>query len=148
MRNEVKFFSVKAGKNSLVNFHNVGNFVGTYHTIIPMSVLRSLTGIKEEMESPPNFIAKSIVLYLNADNYISEEYSLPADIMDFDDTDVIKKLNYLKAENCGVFIKPLGYRFKQFNVNKVYTWLNVGGVRRVGTRERLTGKFVNPLYIP
>lgn len=148
MKNEVKFFSVKAGKSSLVNFHNVGNFGGMYHTIIPMSVLQKLTGIREEMECQPNFIAKSIVLYLNADNYIAEEYNLPADVMAFDDADVIKKLNYLKAENCGVFIKPLGYRFKQFNVNKVYTWLNVGGVRRVGTRERITGKFDNPLYTP
>ena len=148
MKNEVKFFSVKAGKGGIVNFHNVGNFGGMYHTIIPMGVLRSITGIKEELECPPNFIAKSIVLYLNADNYIAEEYNLPADVMAFDDSDVIKKLNYLKVENCGVFIKPLGYRFKQFNVNKVYNWLNNGGVRRSGTRERITGKFVNPLYVP
>ena len=138
-------FEVSSGFGK-VTFRNKTHQGGCFHTLMPLASLVTLTGVKQELECDADEVMHSVALYVNADNYIARSFTHAATLMGVFGEDTIKKLNYLKAESCGVYLHFPGYRFNAFKDSEVYDWLNTGTKEYGSNMHIVRGAFPNPLY--
>lgn len=131
-------FSVQS-ENGPVNFSNQ-RIGGAFHTTMKVEDLERLLGKVESIPCDVRTIMRSITLYIDGDNYLSDSLNLPCGIMQSDGLETLGKLKFLKATHCGVFLKPLGYRIGSFDINKVYHWLNDGGIRSMVNKRDIAFK--------
>jgi hypothetical protein len=132
----------KDGNVSFLNPKRKGN---CYHTIVPLSALAKLTKVYASDKCDKSEVFTSPEIYINADNYVGGNLSHPASIIGVFGSETIRKLNFLRAKECGVYLIFPGYRFSTFVEHKMYKWLNAGVNQFESRGNKVLEAFPNPL---
>ena len=121
------------------------NSKANVHTVVSLKHLVQLTGVHEKIECDIQ-IFNSPSIYINADNFVSGAKDFTASIFGIEGIDTIKKLNFLGAENSGIYFHFPGYKFKKHDLCKLYNWLN-SGIICFESNRCLKSCITNPLAV-